>query len=98
MFSEPLVHVASVNENVTFNCTGMGGPNNYFQWTHIDTVREIVGYDSELTIAQVAASNGGSYECLVQNAAGNDTSTSDLLGNDQRSQKFVHCMTSFIFQ
>ncbi len=82
MFSEPLAHVASVDESVTFNCTGMGGPNNFYQWTHIDTVREILGNDSELTIAQVAASNGGTYQCLVWNAAGNDTSTSDLLGNN----------------
>ena len=53
----------------------MGGPENSFQWEINGTV---VANDSTLTFADIDASYGGSYTCVVSNAAGNDSASTML--------------------
>ena len=53
-------------------CTSLGGPNNTYQWQSNDT--DIQGETMKnLTLADVDASSGGMYTCVVTNAAGNDS-------------------------
>ena len=53
-------------------CTSQGGPNNTYQWQANDT--DIPGETTEtLTMANVNASTGGMYTCVVTNAAGSDS-------------------------
>ena len=58
-------------------CTGLGGPNNTYQWQANNT--DILGETMEnLTLANVNASTGGMYTCVVTNAAGNDSDSTFL--------------------
>ena len=53
-------------------CTSRGGPNNTYQWQANDT--DIPGETMEmLMLADVGASTGGMYTCVVTNAAGDDS-------------------------
>ena len=63
--------VLSLGENVTFTCSALGGPNNMFQWQKdgVDLLNE-----SQFTLTNVNATDGGLYTCVVTNAAGNDSS------------------------
>lgn len=80
VITEPIENAVFVNENATFNCTAMGGPDNTYKWTHINT-GQTVGNEFELKIASTVASNGGSYRCVAKNNAGSDDSTSILNGS-----------------
>ena len=58
-------------------CTSRGGPSNTYQWQTNDT--DIEGETMEnLTLANVNASTGGMYTCVVTNAAGNDSDSTFL--------------------
>ena len=53
-------------------CTSLGGTGNTYQWQANDT--NIPGETTEvLTLADVDASIGGMYTCVVTNAAGSDS-------------------------
>lgn len=55
----------------------MGGPGNQFAWMRQrDGVA--IGNMSRLTLDGLDAFDGGQYQCLVENRAGNDTSTVTL--------------------
>ena len=73
---------ASVSPNQTFslgdtsslNCTGRGGPDNFYQWQF--NGEDILGENSTvLTLSIVNASIGGEYSCVVTNRAGNNTAS-----------------------
>ena len=55
-------------DNVTFNCSAMGGPEVSFTWTKDG---EIAGYEDTLEVTDIDASSGDNYTCTVSNAAGN---------------------------
>ena len=65
--------VLSFEDNVTFTCSALGGPDNIFQWQKDG--QELFGESqSTLTLTDVNAADGGVYTCVVTNAAGNDSS------------------------
>ena len=70
-------NIASRRDDLIYNCSNRGGPNNSYQWLSNNTV--LLGEDSSvLFLGQVNASEGGIYTCLVINSAGNDTSSITL--------------------
>ena len=58
-------------ESALLMCSNLGGPNNTYQWqaNHTDISGETMPV---LTLADVGASTGGMYTCVVTNAAGSD--------------------------
>ena len=71
----PLDVIATFGDNVTFNCTAMGGPNSTFQWVKNGNV---VGNDNILNLVAINASFGGIYSCIVNNSAGTDSASTTL--------------------
>ena len=73
----PEMEIANVGGTVTFNCSALGGPNNTYQWRKngSDLMDET---DATLIVSNITAMNGGSYTCVVSNAAGNDSATAVL--------------------
>ena len=66
--------------NVTFNCMALGGPGNMFSWIKVRNSAVVVS-DSELMLVDIMASDGGVYQCSVENQAGSDNATVTLNGN-----------------
>ena len=62
-------------DNTTFICSALGGPNNSFQW---ERNGETIGNDSMLKLEDINASHGGTYTCIISNAAGNDSVSTTL--------------------
>ena len=73
----PEMVIADVGGTVTFNCSAQGGPNNTYQWQKngTDLMNET---DAALIVSNITAMNGGSYTCVVSNAAGNESATAVL--------------------
>ena len=73
----PEMEIAVVGGTVTFTCSAQGGPDNTYQWQNggQDLMNET---DTTLTVSTISAMNGGSYTCVVRNAAGNDSATAVL--------------------
>ena len=71
------MEIAVVGGTVTFTCSAQGGPDNTYQWQKDgeDLMNET---DTTLTVSNISAMNGGSYTCVVSNAAGNDSATAVL--------------------
>ena len=69
--------VLSFGDNVTFTCSVQGGPDNMFQWQK-DGQDVLSESQSTLTLTDVNATDGGLYTCVVNNAAGNDSSNITL--------------------
>lgn len=72
----PVDLVFSRGENISFECTSMGGPNNIYTWVMGE--KEVISNDSILTLMNIDASSGGDYTCTVSNLAGNDSATTTL--------------------
>ena len=68
-------NIANIGSSTTFNCSAMGGPQNIYRWMMNG---ETIGNESTLLINDIDASSGGSYTCLVSNAAGNDSASTTL--------------------
>ena len=66
--STPDDAIYSRGDDVTLICTAMGGPDNVFQW--MDSSNAVVESSSTLTLANVTATDGGEYTCMVSNAGG----------------------------
>ena len=73
----PLNEVFNSRDNVTFNCSAMGGPDNTYQWLRNKTTLEDEISDS-LTFTSINASIGNEYTCVVSNDAGNSSARSFL--------------------
>ena len=73
----PEMEIAAIGGTVTFTCSAQGGPNNTYQWQNDgqDLMNET---NTTLTVSSISAVNGGSYTCVVSNAAGNDSATTVL--------------------
>ena len=65
----------NISSNVTYMCFALGGPNNTYTWMKNE---QIIGNESTLEVRDINASSGGSYTCLVSNAAGNDSASTTL--------------------
>ena len=60
------------DQDVTLNCSALGGPDIFFQW--LVNGSNLYGENSStLILPSVNASTGGEYTCMVSNNAGNDT-------------------------
>ena len=70
---------AERNVNETFICLAQGGPGNMFSWSKLSGGVKITE-SSELVIMVDSASVGGTYQCTVENMAGNDSATAVLNG------------------
>ena len=77
MVVSPEMVIADVGGTVTFNCSAQGGPDNTYQWQN-DGENLMNETDTTLIISNITAMNGGSYTCVVSNAAGNDSATALL--------------------
>ena len=72
----PEGQVANKGGNIALNCSAHGGPNNSYRWKKDGIF--IADNESTLLINDIDASSGGSYTCLVSNAAGNDSASTTL--------------------
>ena len=73
--------------NAMFNCMALGGPGNRFSWIKVRDNTTIVN-NSELMLIDIMASDGGMYQCSVENLAGSENDSVTLNGNFQ----VVHIM------
>ena len=73
----PELEIAVIGGTVTFTCSAQGGPDNTYQWQN-DGQDLMDETDTTLTVSTISAMNGGSYSCVVSNAAGNDSATAVL--------------------
>ena len=80
MEATPAIANGSHSDNATFSCFSLGGPNNTFSWTNVRS-NTVVANNSELTLVDLVASNGGQYQCLVENPAGSGSTSVTLNGN-----------------
>ena len=68
-------NISARGSSVTFNCYALGGPDNTYVWMKNEM---IIGNESTLVVTDIDASSGGTYTCLVSNAAGNDSASTTL--------------------
>ena len=73
------------------NCTTSGGPNNMFSWFK-DNILLQESTDNILTIAAVNAADGGLYDCVVDNTAGNSSANITIYGESCVSYHLIHCV------
>ena len=64
--------VVEYGDVLILNCTTSGGLNNMFSWFK-DNILLQESTDNILMIAAVNAADGGLYECVVDNTAGNSS-------------------------
>ena len=69
--------VVDYGDTIILNCTASGGPGNMFRWFKDDM---IVANTSILNISSISAADGGMYECVVNNTAGNSTANITIYG------------------
>ena len=73
----PLNMAFNRGDNVTLNCSTLGGPDNTYQWQRNGTDLDNETMQS-ITITHISALDGGKYTCVVSNAAGNDSASTVL--------------------
>ena len=71
--------VVEYGDVITLNCTASGGPDNMFFWYKDDVLLQR-NNKSILNITAVSAADGGLYECVVNNTAGNSTADITIYG------------------
>ena len=77
---DPTIINGNDSGNATFTCVALGGPGNKFSWTKVRDNTNIAN-DSELMLVDIMASDGGVYQCSVENLAGSENATVTLNGN-----------------
>ena len=70
--------VVEYGDVVTLNCTASGDPDNMFFWYKDDVLLQ--RDKNVLNITSVSAADGGLYECVVNNTAGNSTANITIYG------------------
>ena len=78
---EPSMATVERGETITLACSSLGGPGNTFTWTQLSTGLQVSSEES-LTVSVSSGADGGVYQCLVENDAGNDTADATVIGND----------------
>ena len=81
--------VVEYGDVLILNCTASGGPDNMFSWLK-DNILLQESTDNILTIAAVNAANGGLYECVVDNTAGNSSANITIYGGSCLSFNILH--------
>ena len=71
--------VVEYGDVLTLNCTASGGPDNMFYWFKDDALLQR-NDNNILNITTVSAADGGLYECVVNNTAGNSTANITIYG------------------
>ena len=71
--------VVEYGDALTLNCTTSGGPDNTFSWFKDDILLQ-ESSDNILTITAINAADGGLYECVVNNTAGNSSANIIVYG------------------
>ena len=71
--------VVEYGDVLVLNCTASGGPDNMFFW-YKDNVLLEGDYEHILELTSVSAADGGLYECVVNNTAGNGTANITTYG------------------
>ena len=71
--------IVEYGDELTLNCTASGGPANMFRWFKDDVLLQ-GNNDNVLEITAVRAADGGLYECMVNNTAGNSTVNITIYG------------------
>ena len=79
----PVDETRDFQDTHTFTCSAQGGPGNTFQWFFNGSLAtngqtSFSPAESNYTISNVSASDGGQYTCVVSNAAGNSSETTTL--------------------
>ena len=57
----------------------LGGPGNMFSWIKVRNNAGVIN-DSELMLVDIMASDGGVYQCSVENQAGSENAIVTLNG------------------
>ena len=70
--------VVEYGDALILNCTASGGPDNMFFWYKDDVLFQ--SNNNILNITAVSAADGGLYECVVNNTAGNSTANIAIYG------------------
>ena len=65
-------------DTLILTCTASGGPDNMFYWSKDGDF--LPSTDGILTIADITATDGGMYECVVNNTAGDGSSDITIYG------------------
>ena len=81
--------VVEYGDVLTLNCTASGGPDNMLRW-YKDNVLLQGNTDNVLNITSVNAADGGLYECVVNNTAGNSTTNITIYGKSCVSLDTMH--------
>ena len=71
--------VSFVHQKPTYVINALGSSQNVYSWTKVRE-NEVVVNDSELTLVDLMASDGGQYQCLVENPAGRGNANITLNG------------------
>lgn len=77
---DPTIINSNDSGNATFTCMALGGPGNTFSWLKVRDMTTVIN-NSELMLVDIMASDGGVYQCTVENLAGNENDTVTLNGN-----------------
>ena len=72
--------VVEYGDVLTLNCTASGGPDILFLWYKDDVLETENILNNIVNITAVSAADGGLYECLVNNTAGNSTTSINIYG------------------
>ena len=70
--------IVEYGDVVTLNCTASGGPDNMLLWYKDDVLLQ--RNNNILNITTVSAADGGLYECVINNTAGNSTANITIYG------------------
>ena len=81
--------IVEYDDVLILNCTTFGGPDNIFSWFK-DNILLQESTDNILTIAAVNAADGGWYECVVDNTAGNSSVNITIYGESCVSFNILH--------
>ena len=68
-----------VNNTVTHTCNADGGPNNSYQWLRLRD-GAIISITKVLTLDNTNPLDGGDYQCIISNIAGNTSVMTNLNG------------------
>ena len=70
--------IVEYGDSLILNCSNSGGPNNMFRWLK-DSFFEGTT-DSILIINPISADDGGIYQCVVNNTAGENSTEIAIYG------------------
>ena len=77
------------NESLTLNCAHSGGPGNMVHWLKDNSFQGTT--DNTLMINAVTADDGGIYQCVVNNTAGESSTEITIYG-----MCVIYCLIHYI--